>query len=121
MRETRSIVSVVDDDPSMTRMLGRVLKASGFDVEIFHSAEDFLASDRFVEATCLVFDVDLPGMSGIELQSRLRADGIETPVLFISGQATEQTKKQALGAGAIAFLTKPFSVESLLEALRTVG
>ena len=118
--ESRSVVTVVDDDQSMTRMLTRVLKASGFEVEIYHSAEDFLDSERDADTACLVFDVDLPGMSGIELQSRLREDGVSIPIVFISGQASEQTRQQALDAGAIGFLSKPFNIESLLETIRSV-
>jgi FixJ family two-component response regulator len=119
--ETRTIVSVVDDDQSMTKMLARVLKASGFEVEIYHSAEEFLGTERDADTACLVFDVDLPGMSGIELQSRLKRDGVSIPILFISGQASEQTKQQAFNAGAIGFLNKPFSIESLLETIRSVN
>jgi FixJ family two-component response regulator len=102
----------------MGRMLERGIRAAGFDVAIFTSAEDFLDSGRIDCATCLVLDVDLPGMSGIELQQRLNEFGSETPVIMISGHADDQTSMRALNAGAIGFFNKPFSIDSLLATLQ---
>jgi FixJ family two-component response regulator len=113
------VISVVDDDPSITRMLKRALSFSGFEVVVFHSAEQFLASDVKADTAFLILDVDLPGMSGIDLQGRLQETGQDVPIVFISGHASEETRQQALDAGAIEFLPKPFRVETLLAALNS--
>lgn len=118
--ESKSLIAVVDDDRSMTRMLTRVLSSAGFEVAVFHSAEEFLTAYAMIEARCLVLDVDLPGMSGLDLQWRLRETGQDVPILFISGHATEQTRQQALSAGAIGLLSKPFNIDDLLNAIRAV-
>ena len=118
--ESKSLIAVVDDDRSMTRMLTRVLSSAGFDVAVFHSAEEFLAAYAMIEARCLVLDVDLPGMSGLDLQWRLKEAGQDLPILFVSGHATEQTRQQALRNGAIGLLNKPFDIEDLLNAIRTL-
>lgn len=112
-------ISVVDDDQSMTRMLARALGFSGFEVSVFHSAEEFLASHQMTRSTFLVLDVDLPGMSGLDLQTRLSEIGSTTPIIFISGNASEEIRQKALNAGAVGFLAKPFGVEALLEAVRS--
>ncbi len=116
----KSLISVVDDDRSMTKMLTRVLSSAGFAVAIFHSAEEFLLAEEITETHCLVLDVDLPGMSGLDLQKRLKESGSDLPILFVSGHATEQTRQQALTSGALSFLNKPFSIEDLLNAIDSV-
>jgi FixJ family two-component response regulator len=116
-----SLISVVDDDRSMGRMLARIIGAAGLQVAIFTSAEEFLKSERVNESACLVLDVDLPGMSGLELQQQLNNSGQGIPIIFISGQATEQTRERALEAGALGFFDKPFSIDSLLSTIRSVG
>jgi FixJ family two-component response regulator len=101
-------------------MLTRVLSSAGFEVAVFHSAEEFLAAYAMIETRCLVLDVDLPGMNGLDLQWRLKEAGQDVPILFVSGQATEQTRQQALSNGAIGLLNKPFNIDDLLGAIRAV-
>ncbi|MCM3905881.1 MAG: response regulator [Pyrinomonadaceae bacterium] len=117
----KSLISVVDDDPSMCRMLARVLGAAGHDVKIFNSAEEFLTSERIPRSTCLILDVDLPGMSGVELQQRVNESTLDIPIIFISGQADEHAREAVLRAGAVAFFNKPFSINSLLAIINSVG
>lgn len=118
---TSSLISVVDDDRSMGRMLARIIEAAGLEVAVFTSAEEFLDSGRFNDSVCLVLDVDLPGMSGLELQQQINNSGQTIPIIFISGQGTEQTKERALKAGAVGFFDKPFSISLLLAAIHSVG
>ena len=118
---TNRLISVVDDDRSMGRMLARIIGAAGLQVAVFTSAEEFLGSERLHDSACLVLDVDLPGMSGLELQQQLKATGNGIPIIFISGQATEQTRERALKAGAVGFFDKPFSIDSLLGTIQSVG
>jgi FixJ family two-component response regulator len=108
----------VDDDESMCRMLARAIKAAGFDVAVFRSAEEFLDSGNIAASDCLVLDVDLPGMNGIELQQHLNESGNDLSIILMSGHADEQTKKRALRAGATEFFNKPFSIASLVTAIR---
>ena len=115
-----SLISVVDDDRSMGRMLARIIGAAGLKVAVFTSAEEFLDSARLQDSACLVLDVDLPGMSGLELQRQLNNSGQGIPIIFISGQGTEQTRERALKAGAVGFFDKPFSISSLLAAIQSV-
>ena len=120
MPQTNPLISVVDDDPSMSRMLCRAIKAAGLSVDVFGSAEEFLDSAASRASVCLILDVNLPGMSGLELQQRLNASRLEVPIIFMSAQADEITQRRALKAGAVGFLRKPFSIESLLATLRSL-
>lgn len=115
-----SVVSVVDDDESMCRMLARGIQAAGFDVAIFNSAEEFLDSGSVADSDCLVLDVDLPGMNGIELQQRLNESGTGISIIFMSGYADEQVKKRALGAGATGFFSKPLSISTLVATIKAI-
>jgi FixJ family two-component response regulator len=115
-----NLISVVDDDPSMCRMLARGIEAAGFEVAVFPSAEEFLDSGGAIHTACLILDVDLPGMTGIELQKLLNESGAEVPIVFISGHADEQTGNRALEAGAIGFFNKPFSIEVLVAMIQTI-
>jgi len=114
------VIAVIDDDQSMARMLSRVIKAEGFEVERFCSAEEFLNSDSLRQFDCLILDMNLPGMSGIDLQRQLNDSGVEIPIVFISGQAEEATRQYALAAGAAGFFSKPFSIDSLLTSIRSL-
>jgi FixJ family two-component response regulator len=114
------LISVVDDDRSMSRMLARIIGAVGLTAAVFTSAEEFLDSDACRDSACLVLDVDLPGMSGLDLQQRLSEAGVGIPIIFISGQATEQTRERALTAGAVGFFDKPFSISLLIAAIQSV-
>jgi FixJ family two-component response regulator len=113
-----SVVMIVDDDDSMRRAARRLVKSFGLGVDTFASAEDFLASGRLGETACLVLDVQMPGLSGIELQSKLIAEGHHIPVIFITAFADEKTQARALEAGAYAYLIKPFDEDDLLEGIR---
>jgi len=115
-----STVSVVDDDESMRRMLSRGIQAAGFDVAVFNSAEEFLDSGNPSNSGCLVLDVDLPGMNGIELQQRLNESGTGISIIFMSGHADERIKKRALEAGAAGFFSKPLCISTLVATIRTL-
>ena len=115
-----NLVCVVDDDPSMARMLGRGIRAAGLDVAVFASAEELLDSSRLTGAVCLVLDNDLPGMQGLDLLQRLGETGSDVPVIMISGQTNEFISNRALDAGAFAFFKKPFPLESLLAAIQNI-
>ena len=117
---TDSLISIVDDDRSMGRMLARAVRAAGLRVAVFTSAEEFLQAGQLDDSACLVLDVDMPGMSGLDLQQHLTEAGKEIPVIFISGHATSQTRERAMKAGAVAFLDKPFSVDSLVKTIQSV-
>jgi FixJ family two-component response regulator len=113
----RKVVFVVDDDPSMLKGVERLLKAHGFDVELFVSAEEFYKRPKFCNAICLVLDINLNGKSGIELKRRLAASGVSLPVIFITASDSDVTRKAALDVGCVAYLTKPFSAKSLMDAV----
>ena len=121
MADSIRIISVVDDDHSMSRMLCRVLTSEGFAVISFASAEEFLESERAQDSDCLILDMNLPGMSGSELHQQLLKQKIDTPIVFISADADEATQRRALDDGAAGFLSKPFSLESLLSLVRSVA
>lgn len=110
-------VVVVDDDISMNQAIKRLLLAGGFTVETFRSAEALLESDAAENAGCLVLDMRLPGMSGLELQERLKADGAERPVIFITAHDLPSSQEQARKAQAVAYLPKPFPGLTLMAAV----
>ena len=113
-----SLISIVDDDESVREATTSLLKSNGFRAEVFSSAEDFLAS-RYLDGTkCLILDVQMPGMNGLELQRRLASEHRRIPIIFISAHDQPDFRKQATRAGAIDFLPKPFSEAALLGALR---
>lgn len=113
----RRIVMIVDDDESMRRASRRLIKSFGFAVETFASAEDFLASGRLGATACLVLDVQMPGLNGLELQSRLISEGHQIPIIFITAFDDENVRAQALGAGAVDYLVKPFEEAHLLNGI----
>lgn len=112
------IVFVVDDDISVRESLELLIRCAGWQPEIFASARDFLASPRPPAPSCLVLDVSLPDLSGLELQTQLAADSIHMPIIFITGYGDVPSTVRAMKAGAIEFLTKPFGDEVLLGAIR---
>ena len=114
---TPVLVSIVDDDESVREALYGLLRSAGFAVNAFASAEEFLSSGESRTADCLVLDVRMPGMSGIELHRQLAADHSEIPVIFITAHGDEGMRAQALRRGAGAVLIKPFSDEALLNAI----
>jgi len=111
------LVSVVDDDASLLRALGRLLRAAGFTVEAFTSAEQFLDSQHRVPPRCVVLDVRLSGMTGFELHERLLAAGTPPPVIFITAHDDVATRERARRAGAVQYLRKPFEDDALIEAI----
>jgi FixJ family two-component response regulator len=114
------LVSIVDDDVSVRRSTRRLLLSSGLRAEAFASAEDFLQSGRVAETACLLLDVRMPGIDGLELQRRLSETDRIIPIIFLSARASEEEERRALRAGAADFLRKPVSKEALLHAIRAV-
>ena len=112
-------ISVVDDDESVREALGALLRALEFEVGLFASALEFLRSDRVRKTDCLILDVRMPGMSGVELQRRLVETYRDVPVIFITAHGDEERRAKALKGGAVDYLLKPFSEESLMNAVRT--
>lgn len=113
------IISIVDDDESLRKAIKKLIKSAGLGVEEFSSAEDFLQSARWKGSACLILDVRLPGMSGLELQSKLAASDCRVPIIFISGHGDGHTRARVLEAGAIDFLQKPFSEKALFDAINS--
>ena len=112
------VIAVVDDDASVRESLESLIRSVGFAVKVFASAEEFLNSPRLLEINCLILDVRLPGMDGIELHRQLLAKKWKVPVIFITAHASEEhIRAQALRSGAVGYLIKPFSEESLLDAI----
>jgi len=101
-------------------MLSRVLTSAGFTVKSFTSAEEFLDSRGFTDSACLILDMNLPGMSGDELQWILNSRGFDLPIIFISADADEAIQKRVLDSGAVAFLDKPFNIDILLDKIRSI-
>ena len=112
-----ALISIVDDDESVRDALWGFLRSVGFTVNVFASAEEFLNSDQLSKADCLILDVRMPGMSGIELHRQLVTGYCKIPVIFITAYEDEGMRTQALSGGAGAFLIKPFSEEALLNAI----
>jgi FixJ family two-component response regulator len=113
----RPLLSVVDDDDSVRESLPDLLREFGFAVRAFSSAQEFLSSDYLDATRCLILDVAMPGMSGLDLQQELKRRGKQIPIIFITGQKEEDIQKQAFREGAVKFLYKPFSDSALLEAV----
>jgi FixJ family two-component response regulator len=111
------MISIVDDDESVREATKELVRSLGYAAVAFASAEDFLQSEQLSATACLISDVQMPGLSGIDLQRRLIDDGHNMPIIFITAFPDERTRARALGAGAIGFLTKPYREESLIECL----
>ena len=111
------MISIIDDDPSFRDATRRLVKSLGYPARAFASAEDFLQSDGINGTACLILDVNMPGLSGIELQSRLVEQGNATPIIFVSAVPDAIVQATAFNAGAVGFLSKPFREESLIEHL----
>jgi FixJ family two-component response regulator len=111
------VISVVDDDTSFRRATARLIHSLGHTVASFGSAEEFLRSGRLDDTACLVSDVKMPGMDGIELQSRLRQQGCRLPVIFITAHPDTHARSRAMASGAVGFLNKPFRDDELISCL----
>lgn len=118
MTDQESVVFVVDDDPSVRKALRNLVSAAGFDVETFSTAQEFLKRSTVHGPACLVLDVRLPGLNGLDLQEMLLKSGHLMPILFITGHGDIPTTVKAMKAGAVEFLTKPFPNRRLLDAIR---
>jgi|SRR5580658_3308540 FixJ family two-component response regulator len=116
-RETK-FVAIVDDDDSVRGTLQGLLRVAGFSSRAFDSAEAFLGSDHHRDTACLITDIRMPGMSGLELQARLNAEQCRIPTIFITAHGDEEMRFRALRAGAVEFLPKPFDDEVLIESVR---
>ena len=112
------MVAIVDDDDLMRSALQGLLKSAGLSAKAFSSAEEFLKSGQQDQVGCLVADIRMPGMSGLELQAKLNADHCKIPTIFITAHGDEKMRMQALRAGAVEFMAKPFDDEALLESVR---
>ena len=117
--DNRPLVCVVDDDLSIRESLSSLLRSAGLKVETFSSAEDFLTNARFEALNCLVLDVRLPGITGLDLQQKLLTSKIKTPIIFLTGHGDIPIAVRAVKAGAVEFLPKPFDDEYLLETIRS--
>jgi len=117
-RSESKFIAIVDDDDSVRDTLQGLLKSVGFSSRVFESAEQFLGSGRHRETACLITDIRMPGMSGLELQARLNAEHCRIPTIFITAHGDEEMRFQALRAGAVEFLPKPFDDEILVESVR---
>jgi FixJ family two-component response regulator len=111
------MISIIDDDPSFRDATRRLVKSLGYPARAFASAEDFLKSDGIRSSACLILDVNMPGLSGIELQRRLAAQGNPTPIIFVTAAPDAAIQASTLEAGAVGFLSKPFREASLVENL----
>ena len=111
------MISIIDDDPMMLEATGDLVRSLGYDASTFASAEDFLGSDLVNNTSCVISDVRMPGLSGVELQSALTAQGNDTPIIFMTAWPDEGIRRRALEAGAVGYLTKPFDEDRLSRCL----
>jgi FixJ family two-component response regulator len=116
---TKNLISVVDDDESVRRTTTLLIESFGFRAATFESAESFLTSGQLHDTSCLIVDVQMPGMNGLQLQSQLAAAGCGIPIIFITAYDHKDSRQRAMQAGAAAFLGKPFSDEQLLQTIRS--
>jgi len=112
------LVAIVDDDESVRVTTDSLIRSFGYIVHTFSSAEEFLRSDRLDDFACIMADVQMPGMSGVQLQDHLRARDYRVPFIFFTAFPDEQARAQALAAGAVCYLTKPFGGDSLIQCLQ---
>ncbi len=111
------LISIIDDDTSVREATKGFVRSMGYAAEAFASAEEYLESDRVADTACLITDIQMPAMSGADLQDRLIADGYRMPIIFVTAFPDSKMRARVLNAGACGFLTKPFSDESLIECL----
>jgi FixJ family two-component response regulator len=112
------LIAIVDDDESVQSALQDLLEAVGLTTRSFGSAEEFLESGQYRDAACLVVDIRMPGMSGLELQAKLKTERSRVPIIFITAHGDEKMRLQVMRAGAVDFLTKPFDQDVLLDCIR---
>ena len=114
----KNLISLVDDDESIRRTTTLLIQSFGFQAAAFESAESLLMSSQLEETSCLIVDVQMPGMNGLQLQRYLAASGYKIPIIFVTAYDNKESRQQAMQAGAVAFLSKPFNDELLLETIR---
>jgi len=117
-KDKPKLVAIVDDDESIRSSLLGLMKALDFRSQAFESAEEYLKSGQQRNTACLITDLRLPGISGLELQSKLNADRHRIPIIFITGHGDENVRMQALRAGAVEFLMKPFDDQAMIDSIR---
>ena len=115
----KNLISIIDDDESVRRTTTRLIESFGFRAAAFESAEKFLSSHQLNDASCLIVDVRMPGMNGLQLQNQLAARGSRIPIIFITAYDDKESRQRAMQAGAVAFLGKPFTDEQLLQWIRS--
>jgi FixJ family two-component response regulator len=111
------MISIIDDDPSIREATKGLMRSLGYATATFASAEEFLQSGRVIDSSCVISDMKMPGMSGIELQSHLISSGHCVPMIFVTAFFEERVRRRAMEAGALCFLSKPFSEERLIGCL----
>jgi FixJ family two-component response regulator len=116
---TLSVISIIDDDASVRTATNNLLSSHGYLIQTFASADDFLQSDRLDDSSCVIADVQMPGMSGLDLLTYMRAQGYTVPLIFITAFPDEGVRARALKAGAIGFLAKPFAGPVLIDCIET--
>jgi FixJ family two-component response regulator len=119
MQPKAQAIAIVDDDEDVRKAVHAVLKSAGLLPQTFASAEEFLGSGQQGEVACLIADIHMPGMNGLDLQARLAEDGCRIPIIFITAYGDTRTRMRAMQAGALDFLEKPFDDNVLLERIRT--
>jgi len=117
MNDRKPVVYIVDDDPSIRSLLTKLVQSIDVPVEVFASSQEFLSRARPEEPSCIILDVRMPGLSGLDLQERLVQSGIDIPVIFITGFGNVPQSVRAMKAGAVDFLEKPFENQALLDAV----
>jgi FixJ family two-component response regulator len=114
---TSSLISIIDDDRSVREAIQGLIRSLGHPTVAFGSAEDYLDSGRIGDTACIITDLQMPGLSGIDLQRRLLADGHDTPIIFVTAFPSDRLRRHALDAGAFGFLSKPFNEASLIACI----
>ena len=117
-QQSNAVIAIVDDDPSVRKGLERLIRSLGWRAETFASAQEFLDRPRTEAPSCLVLDLQLPGLSGLDLQKRMSEAGLETPIVFLTGHGNIPASVKAMKAGAVEFLTKPVDEQDLLRAIQ---
>ena len=119
MQQVTTMIAIVDDDEFVRKATKSLVRSLGYEAATFCSAEEFLGSSQLKTAACLITDVRMPGMSGVELQDRLIADGRSLPTVFISAFSDERVQQKVLESGAVGYLHKPFEEDRLIECIET--
>jgi len=115
--EMTPTISIIDDDESVREATKSLVRSLGYAAATFSSAGEYLRSDGIWQSSCLITDLQMPGMSGVELQRRLTTDGNDTPIIFMTADSDDKTRSQALNVGAVGFLRKPFDAKILIECI----